>query len=421
MKIVFLCLGSRGDVQPYVALGKTAKLKGHSVCVCTGQSFQTFVEENGLDFYECGLDLMALLRTKEGKIIFEEGLKHPLKAIKYAKEVINPMYRKAMREFYVACKEADVIVFHPKAFGAVDIAQKLGILCISMPPIPIIYPIKAFPNLAITTKNLGSIINRLTYQLANLGAESNNIKDINDFRVNDLKLKKRKAGAYMIKREQYPLPIFYLVSQRLFSEIEEFKDKVTLTGFPILETTQTLDSETQEFLKDNKAPIIITFSSMPLSKPQEFLDKIVRALKSSNNRGIILVGNSGIVMDSEESILVKESMPHDIVFKYAKGIVHHGGVGTMASALRSGKPQVIMPFHVDQPFWAKRLYHLGFSLEPIKEKDDESEFVKRFIAMEDSFVIHNAKEIARSINLENPNEFAIQCIEQQYEEWNKQR
>ena len=273
MNIIFLCLGSRGDVQPYVAIGKTAKTLGHKVTICTGKTFEEFVRQNSLDFEECSLDLMAILQTQEGKQVFEEGIKHPIKALRYAKRVINPLYRKVMTEFYKACQKNDVIIYHPKAFGAVDIAEKLGILCISMPPIPIIYPVSEFPNLAITTRNLGGTLNKLTYTLANLGAESNNIKDINEFRENELQLKKRKSGAYMTNRNGYPIPIIYPISSSLFLNMKELEKRVYLSGFPVLEEGLSLDEETEGFLKDGQKPIVVTFSSMPLKNPQLFLEK----------------------------------------------------------------------------------------------------------------------------------------------------
>lgn len=420
MKILFLCLGSRGDVQPYVAIGKAAKSLGHQVTICAGKSFQSFVEQNGLNFWECSLDLMAILQTEEGKQVFEEGLKHPIKAMQYATRVINPLYKKTMIDFYEASQGQDVIIFHPKAFGAVDIAEKLGILCISMPPIPIIYPIKAFPNLAITTKNLGGFFNKLTYKLANLGAESNNIKDINEFREQSLQLKKRKTGAYMTRRNENTLPIIYPISESLFGDVTEFKNEVFLTGFPKLEDDSVLDEETEQFLLNNDKPIVITFSSMPLKNPEAFMKKLIQAIKNSKNRAIILVGNSGIQMDSEEGILIKNYLPHDIIFSKAKGILHHGGVGTMAAALRSGVVQVMMPFNVDQPFWANRLYGLGYALKPLKESDSEDEFINRFQQMSQNENKIKAKEIADILSKEQPNLRAVKKIEELQQNWVRQ-
>ena len=417
MKILFLCLGSRGDVQPYVAIGKAAKSLGHQVTICAGKSFQSFVEQNGLNFWECSLDLMAILQTDEGKQVFEEGLKHPIKAMQYATRVINPLYKKTMIDFYEASQGQDVIIFHPKAFGAVDIAEKLGILCISMPPIPIIYPIKAFPNLAITTKNLGGFFNKLTYKLVNLGAESNNIKDINEFREQSLQLKKRKAGAYMTRRNENTLPIIYPISESLFGDVTEFKNEVFLTGFPKLEDASVLDEETEQFLLNGDKPIVITFSSMPLKNPEAFMKKIIQAIKNSKNRAIILVGNSGIHMGSEEGVLIKNYLPHDIIFSKAKGILHHGGVGTMAAALRSGVVQVMMPFNVDQPFWANRLYGLGYALKPLKESDSEDEFINRFQQMSQNENKIKAKEIAEILSKEQPNLRAVKQIEELQQNW----
>ncbi len=419
MNIIFLCLGSRGDVQPYVAIGKTAGESGHNVTICTGKTFKNFVEQNDLDFQECSLDLMAILQTQEGKQVFEEGLKHPIKAMQYAKRVISPLYRKAMTEFYEACQKKDVIVYHPKAFGAVDIAEKLGILCISMPPIPIIYPVSAFPNLAVTTRNLGGFLNKLTYKLTNLGAESNNIKDINDFREKELKLKKRKSGEYMINRNGCPIPIIYPISPSLFFDTKEFEEKVYLSGFPVLDDSSSLDEETEEFLKNGQKPVIVTFSSMPLKNPQSFLKKIVASVTASGNRGIIITGNSGINRSSSDNILIKDFLPHDAVFGRSKGILHHGGVGTMAAALRSGLPQVIMPFNVDQPFWAKRLFDLGYTLRPLKESDSEAEFISRFVEMNNKEVIHQSEKIAAVMKQEKANINAVSYIEQLYKEWDK--
>lgn len=419
MNIIFLCLGSRGDVQPYVAIGRTASKLGHNVTICTGKMFKNFVEQSGLEFQECSLDFMAILQTQEGKQVFEEGLKHPIRAMRYAKRVINPLYRKAMTEFYEACHEKDVIIYHPKAFGAVDIAEKLGILCISMPPVPIIYPVAAFPNLAITTKNLGGCLNKFTYKLTNLGAESNNIKDINDFREKELKLNKRKSGEYMIHRNDDPIPIIYPISPSLFMDVKEFEEEVYLSGFPVLEDGSSLDEETEEFLKNGQKPIIVTFSSMPLNNPQSFMMKIIAALSISGNRGIIITGNSGITMSSSDKILIKDFLPHDEIFRRSKGILHHGGVGTMAAALRSGIPQVIMPFNVDQPFWAKRLYDLGYALRPLKESDTEDEFISRFTKMNHKEVILRAEKIAVVIKQENANINAVSHMEQLYKEWVK--
>lgn len=141
---------------------------------------------------------------------------------------------------------------------------------------------------------------------------------------------------------------------------------------------------------------------MPLAMPARFLEKLRAALKMTGNRAAILTGNSGIICESDDLICTVKDAPHSKLFPHVKGIIHHGGVGTMAASLRAGKPQMIIPFSVDQPFWAKRLYRLGYSLMPMREKEVTAEALAgAFNDMDDTEIIRRAKEIAEVIKREN--------------------
>lgn len=154
MKAVFLTLGTRGDVQPYAALARGLINKGHQVVICTGETFRGFIEENGIAFYPATADLMAILESEEGQAVFAGGGFNFFKMLKYSKEVVSPAYRKTMDDFFIASEGADVIIYHPKALGAVDIAAYHNIPCVSMPPVPITYPVTEFPNLAMFPKKI---------------------------------------------------------------------------------------------------------------------------------------------------------------------------------------------------------------------------------------------------------------------------
>ena len=411
MRVCIMTLGSRGDVQPYVALGKELIKKGHSAIICTGGSFKQFVEENGVEFKETASDLMAIAATPEGKAILEHPLKNFRLALRYSKYVINPAYRKTLDDFYDAAKGADIIIYHPKALGAVDIAVDLGIACVSMPPVPITFPVGEFANLAVTHKNLGPVLNKLTYKV-NEKAESSQINEINDFREKTLGLRKRKAGIYSYTDGQNKIPVIYPISPRLFPDVTSWNRQVFLSGFLYLETNETLSDELKKFLEDGKKPIVVTFSSMPLSEPEKFMHKLVQALKAADERAVILTGNSGITGNSSKDCFFTESCLHLSLFQYATGVVHHGGAGTMAAALKSGIPQQIIPFSVDQPFWADRLYKLGYGLKPLKEKNLSTDDLVNSFKMMDDFVIQTkAKEIGEKINVEKGNERIVEYLE----------
>ena len=413
MRIAIFTLGSRGDVQPYVALASYAIKQGHQAVICTGKTFEKLIIQYGIEFKEAASDLMAMLETEEGQMIFNHAMRHPIKTKAYLNNVVNPAFRKTLDQFWESAKGADVIIYHPKAFGAPDMAKALGIPCVSMPPVPITYPIEEFPSLVLSpTRSLGKKLNKLTYMLMKK-AESASINEVNDFRQHTLGLPKRKSGLYTFQIDEQDIPIIYPISPSLFDEVKSWEGKVHLPGFFFLETKeQELVPQLNQFIHEGTPPIVISFSSMPLKNPTRFQEVVKEALRQTHNRGIILTGNSGIKFEDEKDIYTIQSAPHTALFPLAKGIIHHGGVGTMAAALKSGKPQLIIPFNVDQPFWAHRLYTKGYALKPLKEKDVEVDtLVERIKEMENTQVQEKAKAIKETIEAENGVKEALNYIE----------
>lgn len=374
MKVVFLTLGTRGDVQPYIALGKEFKKCGHEALICTGASFKRMILENGVGFHEAAADFMAIIESEQGKKVFQGGYSNIFKLLNYAKEIITPAYRRSMDDFLEAAQGADIILYHPKAIGAVDIAERLNIPCICLPPTPIVYPVAEFPNFIVSAQgSFGPFLNRLSYKATTSIGELSYMKTINDFRVKSLNLPKRKAGAIAFKVNGKDIPIIYPISPYLFKEVKSWEGRVYLSGFFFMEIGEAkLSAGLLEFLEKGDRPIVISFSSMPLRKPESFKQKLMAALTATGNRAVILTGTSGINFENNDYIYTVEKAPHRLIFKKAKGLIHHGGVGTMAEALLSGVPQLIIPFSADQPFWAHRLYAKGYALRPIRERPSMS-------------------------------------------------
>lgn len=421
MKITILTLGSRGDVQPYVALAKELMKNDHEVVICTGATFKDFIEKNEISFHEVSADLMAIMESEEGNKVFNGGNFNLFKMMKFSKEVITPAYRRSMDDFYQAAKEAELIIYHPKALGAVDIALHYNIPCICLPPVPVMYPTTEFPNFSVSpNKNFGPVLNRLSYKVV-MFSEVPFIKQINDFREKTLRASKRKAGLYTYEMNGEPIPILYPISPFLFKEVDSWEGRVFLSGFFFLDLgEETLSNEIEEFLEKDKKPIVVSFSSMPLKNPSSFKEKLVKALKETNNRAIVLTGTSGMKFNHEEDILAVEKAPHRFLFKRAKGIIHHGGVGTMSEALLSGVPQLIMPFTVDQPFWADRLYKKGYSIKPLREKNLKvSDLVHALEQMENKDYIENAKNVKNVIQSEDGLQRAVTYIESLLDERQK--
>ncbi len=403
MKITMLTLGSRGDVQPFVALGKELIKRNHEVTICTGASFKQFIEGNGIAFHPASADLMAIMESEEGSKVFNGGNFKLIEMFKFSKRVITPAYRKSMDDFHAASQGAALIIYHPKALGAVDIAVQQNISSLCLPPVPIMYPITEFPNFTISpNKNFGPLLNKWSYKVVML-SERPFIKQINDFREKTLKLPKRKAGRYTYEVDGSSIPILYPLSPFLFKEVDSWNQRVFLSGFFFMDLGRaTLSEEIEEFLSAGKKPIVISFSSMPLTDPHDFQQKLIQAIKETENRAIVLIGTSGMVFDPDDQILAVDQAPHRLLFKRAAGIVHHGGVGTTAEALLSGVPQLILPFTADQPFWANRLYKKGYSVKPLREKNLKvSDLVLALEQLKNKERIERAEQIQKEIQLEN--------------------
>jgi sterol 3beta-glucosyltransferase len=403
MRICFLTLGTRGDVQPYLALARELVRRGHSAIISTGESFRQFIEAHGVEYARVELDLMAMLKTPEGSAVFHGGIRHFRRAMKYTKNVFNPAFRKSLDDFWRCAQGADVIVYHPKVTAAVDMAQALDIPAVNMPPVPTAYPVSEFPNPAVAPAgDFGALLNRLSYALT-ARADIASMREINDFRQKTLGQPGRKAGVYAYKNGDTDIPIVYPVSATLFPDVTSWNGRVFLPGFFYLdEEAWSLPQEAERFLAAGKAPIVVTFGSMPLRKPETFRQKLLGALRQSGDRAVILTGMSGLDFEQSDGVLALESAPHSLLFPRAKGIVHHGGVGTMAEALRSGAPQLIIPFSVDQPFWANRLSNLGYALPPLRENTlTQENLIYAFSRMENPDIIEKVRRIQGTVQMEN--------------------
>ncbi len=412
MKVCVFTLGSRGDVQPYVALGQALIKSGHEAVICTGGSFRAFIEEHGVSFVETDSDLMALAQTSAGKAVLEHPILHFRQAMELSQNVINPSYRKTLDTFFAAAADADCIIYHPKALGAVDIALYYDIPCVSMPPVPITWPITEFPNLALTTRNLGPTLNRMSYQI-NAKAEYSQISLINDFREKTLHQKPRKAGVYAFHDGIHEIPVVYPVSPALFPDVNSWNGHVFLPGFFFLEKTgEALPEKCKSFIAAGEKPVAVTFSSIPLANPERFLANLRSALERTDNRAVLLTGNSGMECEGDDRICVFKAVSHQLLFSCVKGVIHHGGVGTMAAALRAGIPQLIMPFSVDQPFWAARLQYLEMGIHSLREKEASAEkLVASLREMENTRYMEKASAFSQIIRVENGTEAAVRYIE----------
>lgn len=412
MRVKLLTIGTRGDVQPFIALGSGLQRRGHDVVVCTSQDFEGFVRAHGVSFAPVRADIMKLTQSDAGKRMLGSN---PFEILKQMKKVIYPMMKNMLEDLWRASQDADVLIYHPKAFGGYDIGQKLNIPIFAAHPIPIIAPTANFTNPILPFSLKNRWLNKKSYQLNRLMLSSF-ISMINQWRREMLNLPGRSVFTNDLRINGRDIPVLYGCSPSVMPYDPIWKDRVCMEGFWFLQEEDNWHPPTalKSFLKAGPPPIVISFSSMPLRQPGNAFEMIKEALKRTGQRGIILTGWSGITStETDEDILCIQEVPHTWLFRQAAGIIHHGGAGTTAAVLRAGKPMTICPFTGDQSFWARRMHELGVSTQPLHEKTMTIDHLAdRIFALTSSSKLNkNAQALAARIHVEMGVDRTVDFIE----------
>lgn len=375
MNILILTLGSRGDVQPYVALGKGLQAAGHVVTVTTSASFEPFITGHGLHYGYLNNELMDLMDSAEGREAMENaiGVIGTVRTMVKLAQEGNRINRKLLKESWEAAQAAqpDLIIFHPKAFAAPHIAEKCGVPAIMAVMQPMIVPTAATPPIGIPALKLGGWYNRLGYGLISMGYSAYRGM-VNTFRQESLGIDKlARSQNILTEVAGQPVPVLHAFSQYVLPRPDDWHEYAHVTGYWFLEqSTEWQPSvELQAFLDAGDPPVYIGFGSMAGRNPQRLAGIVIEALKQAGVRGIIATGWGGIDAGSLPNTVFKiDQAPHDWLFPRMAAVVHHGGAGTTAAGLRAGKPTVICAFIADQPFWGQRVHALGVGSKTIPQK-----------------------------------------------------
>jgi len=362
MKIALLTIGTRGDVQPYIALGKELQARGHDVVLAAPDNFADWVSEHGLAFHGAGVDMQALLQTPEAKRAMAGN---PFAFLPIWRRTVLPMIRASMDATWAAARDADVIVFHPKANGAVDVAEATSAALVYTAPLPL-FPTGAFPFFALPG-NYGRRLNRLTYgvlQLPRLFFRGLT----NRWRADSLGLGPARWFAPLSGPRSALALSLCAVSPALLPRPYAPDDRVHATGPWLLDEGRDWqpDAGLATFLAAGPPPVYIGFGSMTTQAPDKLARAIVDGVLEAGVRAVVATGWGGLDrIAMPASIHVIDAAPHDTLFPRMAAVVHHGGAGTIHAGLRAGRPTLVCPLGMDQPFWGRRVHALGCGPPPL--------------------------------------------------------
>lgn len=449
LNVVVQVVGSRGDVQPFIALGKVLKdTYGHRVRLATHPNFKDFVTENGLEFFSIGGDPSALMAF----MVKNPGLMPGFDTLRSGDV---GMRRKEVGEYIKGCWRscyeagnglgpaatddsiqdwtaedvvspenrpfvADVIIANPPSFAHIHCAEKLGIPLHIMFTMPY-SPTQAFPHpLAnIQSSNADtSLTNYLSYALIDMLTWQGLGDVINRFRERSLGLEPISLVWAPGMLARLRIPHTYCWSPSLIPKPKDWAQHINISGFYFLNlaSNYTPAPELQAFLDAGPPPVYIGFGSIVLDDPDAMTKLIFQAAKKTGQRVLLSKGWGGMGADEmgvPDGVFMLGNVPHDWLFKHVSCVVHHGGAGTTAAGITAGRPTVVVPFFGDQPFWGAMVAKAGAGPEPIHHKqltaDNLAEAINTCLRPESQ---ERAQELADKIAHERGSDKGAQCFHQ---------
>ncbi|KAJ6500720.1 UDP-Glycosyltransferase/glycogen phosphorylase [Mycena sanguinolenta] len=425
LNIVIMIVGSRGDVQPYVALGKVLIADGHRVRIASHETFRTFVNEAGLEFFDIGgnpQDLMGYMVKNPGLMpgitsLTNGDIGRKRKMLTEAKTLY--MINGCWLSCHSPCQEtgrtfaADAIISNPPAFAHVHCAEALGIpllLSFTMPWSPTASFQHPLVNIQSSNAESG-LTNYLSYALADIMTWQGVGDLVNNFRTRTLGLEplSLRSGPGLVDRVK--IPWTYCMSPALVPKPDDWKNYIDVVGFYFLDlaTRYTPSDDLAEFLAAGEPPVYIGFGSVVVDDAEAMTNMIFEATAQAGVRALVSAGWGGLGGKSIPShIFILGNVPHDWLFSEERvsAVVHHGGAGTTAVGLAKGRPTLVVPFFGDQllkvEHWGNMIHKAGAGPEPIPHKKLNVENLRDGLKFAVSPGAKNAaKHLAELINRED--------------------
>jgi O-mycaminosyltylonolide 6-deoxyallosyltransferase len=355
VRITLMSLGSRGDVQPFVALGEGLAKRGHDVLIASAESARSFIEGAGFAF--------APLSDAIGGELFEnsavaEAIRLGGSVVDVARALPPETEDAAVRKhasMAAACDDADVVVTSPTTYTAALTGTKARWVAAAWTPNT---PTRAFPAWGAPE----GVDNLTSYDVAHQ-AEWTIFRGALD-RYRASRGLPPVGERSPLARLGHDVPVLYPVSPAVIPPPDDWPSRCHVTGYWFWDRPSwTPDPELDAFVDRHGAPVVATFGSLWPVHDQRRVLEVLAGAAARVGRGLVLVG--GPSHDLPDHVHQAGESDYRALFPRAAAIVHHAGCGTTAAALRAGVPQVTVPMFADNGFWARRAAELGVAGAPL--------------------------------------------------------
>lgn len=362
MKILLTSIGTRGDMEPILAIGEILKGHNHDIICLFPEQFRSMAEESGFRFASLGTEFMDMLKSDDGKSAlggsgggFKKLMAYIRLASKYSN--INKQMLKKQRKV-IDAERPDRIVHNGKVIYPIIWRKSNPGKTILNGPIPYVaHPVKDHAHVAFNG-NYGSFLNKLSYKVANYGLIKTVMKSV---KMLDLKDKVSQSD---IAHGLASNKTIYTVSPALFKRPDYWPEQAKVLGYHERDKAVNWkpSEELESFLANHDKILFITFGSMTNTKP-EIKTKVILDLLTKHKIPAIINTSSGGLLQPErftsEHIHFVSSIPYEKILPKMYAIVHHGGSGTTHMAMKYGCASLIVPHIIDQFMWNDLLSKKG--------------------------------------------------------------
>ncbi|MGH4015307.1 MAG: nucleotide disphospho-sugar-binding domain-containing protein [Pseudonocardiaceae bacterium] len=422
MKVLILTLGTRGDVQPFVALATALLRTGHHAVVAAPSRFAEFVGGHGVPF--AALDDGPLRLMDTGSTVADVAAGGARSRLALATK-LPAMFTQVLEDCWTAATGAgagaDVVVHNGQVIGGHHIAEKLGVPAVLALPLPMYVPTREFPWPGQEfPARMPAALNRATF----LGMKGPAVmfgRTVDRWRKSTLGLPRRRGRHDPLRRpDGGTAPVMHAVSPHVLPRPADWPATATTTGYWFLGPTgdvaaSGLAADLEAFLAAGEPPVYIGFGSMSGADPAAVTATVLDTVDRARVRAVLATGWGGLVTRHvPEDVFVLDQAPHDQLFPRVAAIVHHGGAGTTGAAAAAGRPQVVCPFVADQPFWGRRMHALGVAPAPIMQRRLTAENLAAAIraVRDDPALAARAAELGSAIRAEDGVAAAVEQLEQ---------
>ena len=409
MRITILTYGSRGDVQPFLALALGLMEAGHHVRLAAPARFRELVESHQVEFFSLVGDPEELSKrlNNAGYNFIRTGLELLKHAIDIGAEMFGQMEE--------ACQDAELIVHSfAHAFEGHALAREKQIPDVHVQTFPLFSATGDYPNVTFPDLKFPSL-NRLSHNLSQTFTWWSSKFGFEQVQCRGALTNHKLYWPFAADRQRPSTPILCEWSPTILPASNDWPLNVHLTGYFFLPVEKAFEppSALAEFLQAGIPPICITFGSMVNRSAEKIYNVIRETLKQTGQRGVILSGWGGSCSSDDENIFYLEAAPHAWLLPRCELVIHHGGAGTTATGLRAGIPGIVVPFTADQPFWGRRVASIGAGPDPILVKDLSAPKLVAAIQVARSAAMKSrAQTIGQEISMQSGVGTAVKLIEQ---------